>query len=648
MRPRAAAWLGCLLWAWILAIATPALASVPLQAQPARVSLAGQLEYFRDATQAMSLAAVQQQRFQRLPDFRSLGYSDDAVWFRVQVKRLPGAPLRWILAVGLPELEEVDVWVQNPEGDFVQYAMGYYRPFEDRPLQTRLFAVPFDAGAATQLYLRVRSHNAINVQADLWQPAAFSAHQTRDNFYRGLYFGILLLSVVLYAILGIRLRDVPMAAYAGYVASLLLFHLGTNGYLPVLFSRDGDWLADILPRIGWLGGAVSIVLMWDYLLDLRQRYPRIHRLYWFTLLLNLGLLPFALMPALVGAWLMVIVKLANGLNSLNFIIGMTIALILWRRHRQTELMVYFIAFIIPAVGTLVNTVGNLGYLSQNLITTNLYQAASLAHVLIMSYGMALRLRQLQRDKADARQEAAMAIQRTEEQRRFVAMLSHEFHNPLAAIDRSVQMIQLKVPDLLQSEAKRLTRIRTNVAILSRFVDNFLLVEALEHQGNQGVASLSQGGHRGLAPISPMLENIVDQQNPEDAPRVRLQVIPPGLVFSLDEALVGAAVDNLVTNALRYSSAAAQVDIRAWQDASGLHIQVQDYGPGLDQETLAMLGTPYFRAGTSLGKKGSGLGYYFAQRIVKIHGGTLHAHSPQGQGLTVEMVLPAGESAPYLP
>src|SRR5690606_796828 len=163
------------------------------------------------------------------------------------------------------------------------------RPYTNRPLQTRLFAVPFDVAERTQVYFRVRTHNAINVRADVWQPAAFSAYQTRDDYYPGIYLCILLVSVIHYAIVVLRPPDVPMAAYAGYVASIFLFHLGTNGYLPVLLSSQGGWVTDVLPRLGWLGGGVAIVLMWDSLLNLKRHYPRIHGLYWFTVWLHLGL-----------------------------------------------------------------------------------------------------------------------------------------------------------------------------------------------------------------------------------------------------------------------------------------------------------------------------------------------------------------------
>ncbi|NYT80654.1 sensor histidine kinase [Alcaligenaceae bacterium] len=635
MKRHAALWL---LWlALASTLLVPAAADVELRTQTSRASLEGALEHFQDPSRSLSFQAVRGQDFQRLPDYRSLGYGNANHWFRAQVSHGPGAPSRWILAIGSPELEEVDVWVELHDGGFDHHAMGYYRPYEERPLQTRLFAIPFDAFEGAHIYIRVRSNNAINVHAEVWQPAAFSAYQTRDNFYRGLYFGVLLISVFLYAILGARLRDIPMAAYAGYLASLVLFHLGTNGYLPMLLGNYAAWLTDTLPRMGWLGGAVAIVLMWDKLLDLKRHYPFIHHLYWFTLLLNLALLPFALLPSLVTAWLLVVVKLANVLNSVNFMLGMAVALTLWRRSRRIELMLYFFAFIIPAIGALVNTAANQGILPQNMLTANLYQAASLVHVLVMSFGMALRLRQLQRDKASAEQEAAIATQRTEEQRRFVAMLSHEFRNPLAAIDRSAQMIQLKAPGLMPSEAQRLAGIRNNTATLSSLVDNFLLVERLEHQG---VASA-----RKPCRIRALLESIVSQQAETEAQRVHLSVYPDDLSCELDETLIAAALGNLLDNALRYSPAGSQVRIQALRDETGLRIQIIDHGPGLDDEALAKLGTPYFRAETSIGKKGSGLGYHFTQRIVQAHDGELYAHSGQGRGLMVEVVLPWGQT-PY--
>ncbi len=615
---------------------TSAAPALRLSAEVPRLSLEGRLDHFVDESGTLTFETVARpgfvgEHFTRLPGYRSLGYDTDVHWFHVRLEPESGAPSRWVLAIGTPELEEVDVWVVRADGAFQHHALGYHRPYENRPVRTRLFALPFELDATTHIYLRVRTHNAIIVQADLWQVNAFTANETRENFYYGLYFGILLIAAALYAILGARLRDVTMAAYAGYVGSQLLFHLGTTGYLPVLLENfHAEWFTDALPRIGWLGGAITIVLMWSSLLQLKRTHPGIHRLYLFTIVLNLGLLPFALMPFLVSAGLLLVVKLANLLNVLNFFIGLVLLLGAWRRNRRAEWMIYLVAFVIPALGTMVNTIANQGALPRNAVTSHLYLASVLVHVLVMSYGLALRLRQLQYDKVAAEQEVTVATRRAEEQRRFVAMLSHEFGNPLAAIDRAAQMVQIKMEGLPPAEAQRLAQIRANASILSGLVDNFLMTEALDH----GALALS----REPCAIRALLDDAIRLQGDSVGGRIVLRECPD-TTFDLDPTLIGIALGNLLTNALRYSPPDSPVQVDARLSDAGLSIRIANRGPGLSDDELARLGSPYFRAASSLGKKGSGLGYHFTLRIVKAHGGTLTATSGEGVGLAVEMVLP---------
>lgn len=627
------------LLAWVLlALSCGAAAAGPglqLAAATPRYSLEGRLEHFADPTGNLSFEAATRQPFARLPDFRSLGYDTGAHWFHVGLDRAADAPAQWILAIGAPDLEEVDVWVAQQAGGFRKYALGYHRPFTDRPLQTREFAIPLEvaAGAPTNVYVRVRTKNAVNVHADIWQVAAFSAEETQANFYRGLYFGVLLIAVVLYVILGARLRDAPMAAYAAYLASQTLLHLGTMGYLPVLLPANAPWFTDALPRLGWLGSAMFIVIMWDRLLELKREHRWIHRLYMATVALNIALVPFALMPFLVNGWILQIVKLANPLNSLNFFISMALLLLYWWRNRRVEWVLYFTAFVIPSFGILINTAVNQGFIRQNALTSNFYPLAMLMHVLVMSFGLAMRLRQLQFDKAAAQQEAAIAGRRAEEQRRFVAMLSHEFGNPLAAIDRAAQMVQIKAPELAGPEAQRLAQIRSNAATLSGFVDNFLMTEALDH-GALAVA-------RKPTAVRDLLESTIRLQGEAAQERIRLVECADDATFDLDPTLAGVAVGNLLANALRYSPPGSPVEVAANVDDASLGIRVTDHGPGLSTDELNQLGTPYFRAPSSLGQKGSGLGYHFTRHIVEAHGGTLVARAGPRGGLEVEIRLPAG-------
>ncbi|MCK9506852.1 MAG: ATP-binding protein [Pigmentiphaga sp.] len=638
--PHASSWcrlrlLRCLL-PMMIGIVIALSASAPARAMPTPppFSLEGRLTHFVDTGGTLPFETVSQAdfvraHFVRLPDFRSLGYGTDTHWFHIELGPQDGQPPHRMLTVGSPELEALDIWVQRQDGSFNMHALGYHRNYHNRPL-TRLSVLPLDTFPGMHLYFRVRTTNAINVYAELLPAETFTSHETRTNFLHGLYFGVLLIAVALYVILGARLRDVVMAAYAGYVASQLLFHLGATGYLPVLLAEHPTWIMDAIPRIGWLGAAAFIALMWDRLLTLKRTHPRIHRLYLFTIVLNLVLLFFALQPSLVTNEILLVVKLANYLNVLNFVIAMGLLIQAWRHDRRAEWMIYLIAFVIPALGALVNTMMNQGFLPWSAVTAHFYQVTALVHVLVMSYGLALRLRQLQHDKAAAEQETAIVTQRARQQRHFVAMLSHEFGNPLAAIDRAAQMLQLNSPNLRPKDAQRLTLIRGNAATLSGFVERFLMTEALDN----GALSLSRTPCR----IRQLLEEAVRQQPAPLRRRIHLHDADEG-TFEVDSTLIGVAISNLLANALRYSPPESPVELSATRDDTGLRIRVADQGPGLDADELDKLGSPYFRGAAALGKKGSGLGYHFTRRIVEAHAGTLTASSNSGAGLVVEIFLP---------
>lgn len=601
-------------------------APLALTADMRHALLEGRLEHFADASKALTFQAARLQNFVRLPAFRSQGYDEAAHWYRFELSRAAGAPPDWILSIGTLMLDEVDVWVEQPDGGLRHHALGDHRPYEARPLQTRRFAVPLEASDRTRVYLRVRSTGSINVSAELWRPEAFVAEESKTNFSQGLYFGILLIVAVFYAILGAWSRDAILAGYAGYVVSLIPLHMGFNGYLPMVFASDIPWLNDVIWRIGFLAGMAVVVFMWIRLMEMRRNFPRIHRLYQAIGLASAALLPF------VGTPLYLAIGPAMNLVFMFIaVVTPTLLGILWWRGRSIQLAVYFVAFVVPAAGGVLQALVAMGGVPNNALTAHAYQVASLIHVVVMSFGLALRLRDLQRDKARAELEAAHAARRAEEQRRFVAMLSHEFRNPLAAIDRSAQMIRIKTPELAQPEAQRLEQIRANAATLAGFVDSFLMTEALDH----GALVLS----RERCAIRPLLETAARMQGDQAGERIRLAVTPDDAAFDLDPTLFGVAVGNLLGNALRYSPPDSAVEVAAVLNAEGLRIRVADRGPGMSKDELAQLGMPYYRAGSSLGKKGSGLGYHFTRRIVQAHGGELTARSQSGQGMEVEIFLP---------
>jgi signal transduction histidine kinase len=82
-------------------------------------------------------------------------------------------------------------------------------------------------------------------------------------------------------------------------------------------------------------------------------------------------------------------------------------------------------------------------------------------------------------------------------------------------------------------------------------------------------------------------------------------------------------------------------VSAGDDGGGIVIRVADQGRGMSPDEVERIGSIYFRASSSRGTKGSGLGLYMTQKIVAAHGGTLTVESVRDEGSVFTIRLPDG-------
>jgi signal transduction histidine kinase len=107
-----------------------------------------------------------------------------------------------------------------------------------------------------------------------------------------------------------------------------------------------------------------------------------------------------------------------------------------------------------------------------------------------------------------------------------------------------------------------------------------------------------------------------------------------ILYPLDRNLIHAALSNLVLNALQSSPPHATVEVRAAMDKGRLHIEIQDRGKGMDEDTRENVFNFFF----TTRKAGTGLGLPFVHRIVEKHEGSLDIESTPGCGCTVRIEL----------
>jgi two-component system, NtrC family, sensor histidine kinase HydH len=143
-------------------------------------------------------------------------------------------------------------------------------------------------------------------------------------------------------------------------------------------------------------------------------------------------------------------------------------------------------------------------------------------------------------------------------------------------------------------------------------------------------------HRAPTSIAGVLDFCLDSLPLERFTGITVQrVVEEGLPdFPLDRNLIGQALSNLILNALQASRCGGRVEVRAGKEDGRLRLEVQDWGEGMDEETMRSMFNPFFTTRES----GTGLGLSIAHRIVESHGGSIDVHSRRGEGATFRILL----------
>ena len=217
--------------------------------------------------------------------------------------------------------------------------------------------------------------------------------------------------------------------------------------------------------------------------------------------------------------------------------------------------------------------------------------------------------------------------------RLMAMVSHDFRNPLLTILSSAELLEYhgaKIDD--ERRHKYLHRIQGSVHLLIQMLDDLLAVAELENQQWQYQPETID--------IANFLEGIIDEFRMIDGDNHEFEMV--ALVADTvvtDPKLLRHIITNLLSNATKYSPTGSTVTVRVQEDTAKLAIDVIDQGIGIPEEDLAQLFNPFYRAAHTKDKVGTGLGLTIAHEAVTLCGGTIHVASELEQGSRFTVTLP---------
>jgi signal transduction histidine kinase len=215
---------------------------------------------------------------------------------------------------------------------------------------------------------------------------------------------------------------------------------------------------------------------------------------------------------------------------------------------------------------------------------------------------------------------------------FVSLVSHELRSPMAAVIGSARTLQARWRELRPEQREAfLAVIADETSRLASLVGDVLDTSRIE-AGTFSYRFASVD----LAEI--VRDSIAAAEIGQDEVRLEAKVPPALPGVRGDAERLRQLVDNLISNAIKYSETGGAVRVAAGTDDGHVVVSISDTGPGIGPEHQEQIFEKFGRVGGSA-KPGTGLGLFLSRSFAEAHGGTLDVASRPGEGATFTLRLP---------
>ncbi|MEN3312186.1 MAG: hypothetical protein V7645_1515 [Actinomycetota bacterium] len=217
----------------------------------------------------------------------------------------------------------------------------------------------------------------------------------------------------------------------------------------------------------------------------------------------------------------------------------------------------------------------------------------------------------------------------------IATVSHELRTPLTSIIGYLELLGTGPAQLSEEDAGYIEVVSRNATRLQHMVEDLLFLAQLD----AGSFSLDLGD----ADLVELAGEAIEAARPAAEAKnliLTLEHDQPALV-SADDNRIGQALDNLISNAIKFTPEDGRVRLRIENRGSAYALHVSDTGYGIPASEQQRLFERFFRSTTASTNNvpGTGLGLTIAKTIIERHGGSIGFDSTEGKGTTFTVSLP---------
>lgn len=234
---------------------------------------------------------------------------------------------------------------------------------------------------------------------------------------------------------------------------------------------------------------------------------------------------------------------------------------------------------------------------------------------------------------------ASEIARTEDdQKKFVANVSHDFRSPLTSIKGYLEAMldgtippemHVKYLHIVLNETERLTKLTNSLLTLNNLNTKGLLLDKSDFDLNRIIRSTAAS-----------FEGTCRQKN------ISISLVLSGdtMYIRADMGKIQQVFYNLLDNAIKFSHQDSVIKIETNEKSNKVYVSIKDSGIGIPKEDLKLIWDRFYKSDASRGKdrKGTGLGLSITKEIIHAHGEHINVISTEGEGSEFIFSLPVSE------
>ncbi|GIV54859.1 MAG: hypothetical protein KatS3mg039_1377 [Candidatus Kapaibacterium sp.] len=296
--------------------------------------------------------------------------------------------------------------------------------------------------------------------------------------------------------------------------------------------------------------------------------------------------------------------------------------------------------LLPDVNTLLLTKPLSMHALERAITVAAH-ASRLERQLTHLQNIAAQQREQDRRIQEFQQEREQLLEQLEQHKQRFRTAIHDMQNPIANLSALLKELHNRREQLPPWATESIELCTQSVALLQVLIEDVLSATQLDsrptlQRRQLDVAQLLRSCARRFTAAAERKNIWINVLTPP--------ALPP---LEADEYHLTKALDNLISNAIKYTPPGGAVTLEAASDGESIVLRVRDTGVGLTPEDIANAFGEFKRLSSrpTAGEPSTGLGLYIVRRIAELHGGSVHVESPgKGMGSTFTLTIPLHPSS----